>query len=316
MNDHFKINLPLKKEKSDHICDHEELMFVQIKNKSFTQALDTSKQIGYYKLNSLNARDVDYKELVDESTRLYLKYEDPEQLNDNEKKRFQNLTFISWRASLICQYKFEIFKVLDHPARAFAWIDLASKLFSHLIFVGTSYLRSEFDDLFMRKTYSCLMMSKFAAHNDSEESSRESSGESSEESSGESSGESFGESSGENPGETSGKTSGENPEKNTGESSGAISGRTSGENSAFMSLYNFITNNLSSSQHIWCINKTRIAYNLEIEDLKPFLQFWIKHCNETMDNHTDGCTCVAKMKNRVVTYLNTLMINKHFSKDE
>ena len=73
---------------------------------------------------------------------------------------------------------------------------------------------------------------------------------------------------------------------------------------------------LSSSQHIWCINKTRIAYNLEIEDLKPFLQFWIKHCDETKDNHTDGCTCVAKMKNRVVTYLNTLMINKHFSKSE
>ena len=31
-------------------------MFVQIKNKSFSQALDTSKQIGYYNLNSLNAR--------------------------------------------------------------------------------------------------------------------------------------------------------------------------------------------------------------------------------------------------------------------
>ena len=106
----IKLTHLLKKEKSDHICDHEELMFVQIKNKSFTQALDTSKQIGYYNLNSLNARDVDYKELVDESTRLHLKYEDPKQLNDNEKKRFQNLTFISWRASLICQYKFEIFK--------------------------------------------------------------------------------------------------------------------------------------------------------------------------------------------------------------
>ena len=52
----FKIDWPLKKEKSDHICDHEELMFVQIKNKSFSQALDTSKQIGYYNLNSLNAR--------------------------------------------------------------------------------------------------------------------------------------------------------------------------------------------------------------------------------------------------------------------
>ena len=52
----YKINWPLKKEKSDHICDHEELMFVQIKNKSFSQALDTSKQIGYYNLNSLNAR--------------------------------------------------------------------------------------------------------------------------------------------------------------------------------------------------------------------------------------------------------------------
>ena len=94
------------------------------------------------------------------------------------------------------------------------------------------------------------------------------------------------------------------------------SGGSPGENSAFMSLYNFITNHLSSSQHIWCINKTRIAYNLEIEDLKPFLQFWIKHCDETKDDHTDGCTCVAKMKNRVVTYLNTLMINKHFSKDK
>ena len=56
VNKHFKINWRLKKEKSDHICDHEELMFVQIKNKSFSQALDTSKQIGYYNLNSLNAR--------------------------------------------------------------------------------------------------------------------------------------------------------------------------------------------------------------------------------------------------------------------
>ena len=56
LNEHFKINWRLKKEKSDHICDHEELMFVQIKNKSFSQALDTSKQIGYYNLNSLNAR--------------------------------------------------------------------------------------------------------------------------------------------------------------------------------------------------------------------------------------------------------------------
>ena len=54
--------------------------------------------------------DVDYKELVDESTRLYSKYEDPKELNDKEKKRLKNLTFISWRASLICQYKFEIFK--------------------------------------------------------------------------------------------------------------------------------------------------------------------------------------------------------------
>jgi hypothetical protein len=179
---------------------------------------------------------VDYKELVDESTRLYSKYEDPMQLNDNEKKRLKKLTFISWRASLICQYKFEIFKVLDHPARAFAWIDLASKLFSHLVFVGSSYLRSEFDDLFMRKTYSSLMMFKYAAHNDSEETSEESSRESSEESSrdssGESSGESSWESSAENPGETSRKTTGKNPEKNTGESSGA----TSGENSAFLSL--------------------------------------------------------------------------------
>ena len=261
---------------------------------------------------------MDYKELVDESTRLYSKYEDPKELNDKEKKRLKNLTFISWRASLICQYKFEIFKVLDHPARAFAWIDLASKLFSHLIFVGTSYLRSEFDDLFMRKTYSSLMMSKYNNFT------REGPGDITRESSGHISGESSGESSGENSRENSGEGSRERSGKNPGITSGATSGATSvedsggssGENSAFMSLYNFITNHLSSSQHIWCINKTRIAYNLEIEDLKPFLQFWIKHCDETKDNHTNGCTCVAKMKNRVVTYLNTLMINKHFSKDE
>ena len=291
-------------------------MFVQIKNKSFTQALDTSKQIGYYKLNSLNARDVEYKELVDESTRLYLKYEDPKQLNDNEKKRFQNLTFISWRASLICQYKFEIFKVLDHPARAFAWIDLASKLFSHLIFVGTSYLRSEFDDLFMRKTYSSLMMSKYADINFTGEGPEDITRENSGQICGESSGESSRESSGEGSMGSSGKHSGVTSGVTSGATSVEDSGGSSGENSAFMSLYNFITNHLSSSQHIWCINKTRIAYNLEIEDLKPFLQFWIKHCDETKDNHTDGCTCVAKMKNRVVTYLNTLMINKHFSKDK
>ena len=101
-----------------------------------------------------------------------------------------------------------------------------------------------------------------------------------------------------------------NQSGSSGTTSGATSvedsGGSSGENSAFMSLYNFITNHLSSSQHIWCINKTRIAYNLEIEDLKPFLLFWIKHCDETKDNHTDGCTCVAKMKNRVVTYSRSL----------
>jgi len=236
------------------------------------------------------------------------------------------------------QYKFEIFKALDHPGRAFAWIDLASRLFSHLIFDVTSYLRSEFDDLFMRKTYSSLMMSKYnnftgegpgdiTRENSGQisgENSRESSEESPGESSGENSEEGSRESSGKNPGVTSGATSGDGfrecSRKNPGVSSGATSvedsGGSSGENSAFMSLYNFITNHLSSSQYIWCINKTRIAYNLEIEDLKPFLQFWIKHCDETKDNHTDGCTCVAKMKNRVVTYLNTLMINKHFSKYE
>ena len=97
--------------------------------------------LSLYRLQFFVFLDVDYKELVDESTRLYSKYEDPKELNDKEKKRLKNLTFISWRASLICQYKFEIFKVLDHPARAFAWIDLASKLFSHLIFDVTSYLR-------------------------------------------------------------------------------------------------------------------------------------------------------------------------------
>ena len=157
------------------------------------------------------------------------------------------------------------------------------------------------------------MMSKYADNNFTGEGpgdiTRENSGQISGECSGESSGESSGENCRENSGEvTSGTTS--------GATSVEDSGGSSGENSAFMSLYNFITNHLSSSQHIWCINKTRIAYNLEIEDLKPFLQFWIKHCDETKDNHTDGCTCVAKMKNRVVTYLNTLMINKHFSKDE
>ena len=153
---------------------------------------------------------------------------------------------------------------------------------------------------------------------------RENSGQISGKNSRGSSGESPGESSGENSKENSGEGSRERSGKHSGVTSGVTSGATSvedsggssGENSAFMSLYNFITNHLSSSQHIWCINKTRIAYSLEIEDLKPFLQFWIKHCDETKDNHTNGCTCVAKMKNRVVTYLNTLMINKHFSKDK
>ena len=172
----------------------------------------------------------------------------------------------------------------------------------------------------MRKTYSSLMMSKYADNNFTGDITRENSGQISGENSGESSGESSGENSRENSGEGSRERSGKNPGITSGATSGATSvedsGGSSGENSAFMSLYNFITNHLSSSQHIWCINKTRIAYNLEIEDLKPFLQFWIKHCDVTKDNHTDGCTCVAKMKNRVVTYLNTLMINKHFSKDE
>ena len=160
------------------------------------------------------------------------------------------------------------------------------------------------------------MMSKFADNNFTEEGPRDITRKNSGHISGESSGESSGENSRENSGEGSRECSGKNPGVTSGATSGEDSGGTSGENSAFMSLYNFITNHLSSSQHIWCINKTRIAYNLEIEDLKPFLQFWIKHCDETKDNHTDGCTCVAKMKNRVVTYLNTLMINKHFSKDE
>jgi hypothetical protein len=164
----------------------------------------------------------------------------------------------------------------------------------------------------MRKTYSSLMMSKYADNNFTRENSGQISGGCSGQISGENSEESSGESSGENSREISGVTSG----ATSGATSVEDSGGSSGENSAFMSLYNFITNHLSSSQHIWCINKTRIAYNLEIEDLKPFLQFWIKHCDETKDNHTNGCTCVAKMKNRVVTYLNTLMINKHFSKDE
>ena len=167
-------------------------------------------------------------------------------------------------------------------------------------------------------------MSKFADKNFTAESpediTRENSGQICGESSGESSGENSRENSGEGSRERSGKHSGVTSGVTSGATSGATSvedsGGSSGENSAFMSLYNFITNHLSSSQHIWCINKTRIAYNLEIEDLKPFLQFWIKHCDETKDNHTNGCTCVAKMKNRVVTYLNTLMINKHFSKDE
>ena len=66
--------------------------------------------LSFYRLQFFVFLDVDYKELVDESTRLYSKYEDPKELNDKEKKRLKNLTFISWRASLICQYKFEIFK--------------------------------------------------------------------------------------------------------------------------------------------------------------------------------------------------------------
>ena len=66
--------------------------------------------LSLYRLQFFVFLDVDYKELVDESTRLYSKYEDPKELNDKEKKRLKNLTFISWRASLICQYKFEIFK--------------------------------------------------------------------------------------------------------------------------------------------------------------------------------------------------------------
>ena len=52
----IKLTHLLKKEKSDHICDHEELMCVQLKNKSFSHALDTSKKINYYNLNSFNAR--------------------------------------------------------------------------------------------------------------------------------------------------------------------------------------------------------------------------------------------------------------------
>ena len=118
------------------------------------------------------------------------------------------------------------------------------------------------------------MMSKYADNNFTGEGPGDITRENSGHISGESSGESSGENSRENSGEvTSGTTS--------GATSVEDSGGSSGENSAFMSLYNFITNHLSSSQHIWCINKTRIAYNLEIEDLKPFLQFWIKHCDET-----------------------------------
>ena len=78
--------------------------------------------LSLYQLQFLVFLDVDYKELVDESTRLYSKYEDPKELNDKEKKRLKNLTFISWRASLICQYKFEIFKA--------EYIYLDSKLFN------------------------------------------------------------------------------------------------------------------------------------------------------------------------------------------
>ena len=84
---------------------------------------------------------MDYKELVHEAKRLYTKYEDPNDLNDKEKTRLKNLTFTSWRSSLICQYKFEIFKVQKDPIKAFAWIHLASRLFRHLIFEVTTYLR-------------------------------------------------------------------------------------------------------------------------------------------------------------------------------
>ena len=78
--------------------------------------------LSFYRLQFFVFLDVDYKELVDESTRLYSKYEDPKELNDKEKKRLKNLTFISWRASLICQYKFEIFKA--------EYINYDSKLFN------------------------------------------------------------------------------------------------------------------------------------------------------------------------------------------
>jgi len=126
------------------------------------------------------------------------------------------------------QYKFEIFKALDHPGRAFAWIDLASRLFSHLIFDVTSYLRSEFDDLFMRKTYSSLMMSKYADINFTRENSGQISGGCSGESSGENSRENSGEGSGENSRENSGEGSRESSGKNPGVTSGTTSGEDSG----------------------------------------------------------------------------------------
>ena len=118
--------------------------------------------------------------------------------------------------------------------------------------------RSEFDDLFMRKTYSLLMMSKYAEHDET----------------------------------------GEHTQENV-----------------FDSLYHFITNHLEDSQHVWLLNKTRVAYDLNLKDLEPFLRFWMKRCDEAKEEHQNSCSCASLAKNRVVTYLNTLYINNTLTRN-